>query len=68
MGAYAPTPLCSNALLQEISKKVLQPTVDGMRREGRPYVGVIYAGILFDTKTGTWKIPRKILKFQESMF
>lgn len=35
MGAYAPTPLVTPQLLAEIHSKVLKPTVDGMRREGR---------------------------------
>ena len=52
MGAYAPTPLCTDSLLEDIKKKVLIPTINGMRKESRPYIGVIYAGILLDVKTG----------------
>jgi phosphoribosylamine-glycine ligase len=44
MGAYAPTPLVTPNLLKEITRTVLQPAIDGLRREGRPYVGVIFAG------------------------
>ncbi|NP_571692.1 trifunctional purine biosynthetic protein adenosine-3 [Danio rerio] len=46
MGAYCPTPQVSDELLQEISRSVLQKTVDGMREEGAPYVGVLYAGLM----------------------
>jgi phosphoribosylamine--glycine ligase/phosphoribosylformylglycinamidine cyclo-ligase len=34
MGAYAPTQVASQAMLDEIHQTVLQPTIDGMRREG----------------------------------
>lgn len=51
MGAYCPTPQVSQELLQEIRASVLQKTVDGMREEGAPYVGVLYAGLML-TKEG----------------
>ncbi|XP_054864052.1 trifunctional purine biosynthetic protein adenosine-3-like [Amphiprion ocellaris] len=46
MGAYCPTPQVSQELLQQIRESVLQKTVDGMREEGTPYVGVLYAGLM----------------------
>jgi phosphoribosylamine--glycine ligase len=46
MGAYAPAPVFTNAMLQETIKKVLQPAVDGLRNEGRKFVGVLYAGLM----------------------
>jgi len=46
MGAYAPTPVFTNDLLQEAIEKVLQPAVDGLRNEGRKFVGVLYAGLM----------------------
>jgi phosphoribosylamine--glycine ligase len=46
MGAYAPAPLMTPALLDEVQRTVLQPTIDGLAAEGIPYVGVIYAGIM----------------------
>lgn len=46
MGAYAPAPLVSPALLDDVIRQVLQPTVDGLRAEGMPYVGVLYAGLM----------------------
>ncbi|XP_020772721.2 trifunctional purine biosynthetic protein adenosine-3 isoform X2 [Boleophthalmus pectinirostris] len=57
MGAYCPTPQVSQELLQEIRGTVLQKTVDGMREEGAPYVGVLYAGLML-TKDGP-----KVLEF-----
>ena len=46
MGAYAPSPLISEALQNHIQRTILQATVDGMRAEGMPYVGVLYAGLM----------------------
>uniref|UniRef100_A0A6Q2X6L2 ATP-grasp domain-containing protein n=1 Tax=Esox lucius TaxID=8010 RepID=A0A6Q2X6L2_ESOLU len=57
MGAYCPTPQVSHELLQQIRETVLQKTVDGMREEGAPYVGVLYAGLML-TKQGP-----KVLEF-----
>ncbi|NXQ75980.1 PUR2 protein, partial [Quiscalus mexicanus] len=57
MGAYSPAPQISKDLLQKIRETVLQKTVDGMRKEGVPYVGVLYAGLML-TKDGP-----KVLEF-----
>jgi phosphoribosylamine--glycine ligase len=57
MGAYAPAPVCSPDLLNQISQTILQPTLEGLRTEGRPYVGVLYAGLML-TERGP-----KVLEF-----
>lgn len=57
MGAYAPAPVCSPDLVENILQQVLQPAVDGMRNEGRPYSGVLYAGLML-TNAGI-----KVLEF-----
>jgi len=46
MGCYAPMAMMTPELLDEIGRRVLQPAVDGLRRRGMPYVGVLYAGIM----------------------
>jgi phosphoribosylamine--glycine ligase len=46
MGAYAPAPICSPALVAELTRTILQPAVDGMRAEGMPFTGVLYAGLM----------------------
>ena len=46
MGAYAPAPVCPPALVDELTRTVLHPTVAGMAAEGTPYVGVLYAGLM----------------------
>ncbi|MEZ4517772.1 MAG: phosphoribosylamine--glycine ligase [Chloroflexota bacterium] len=46
MGAYAPPPDVDADFIEEITRTVLQPTVDGMAAQGTPYVGVLYAGLM----------------------
>ncbi len=56
MGAYAPAPLVTPALTKLIMEKVLKPTVDSLRKEGRKYVGVIYPGLMINKATNTIKV------------
>lgn len=46
MGAYAPAPACPPGLTADITRTILQPAVDGLRSEGMPFVGVLYAGLM----------------------
>jgi phosphoribosylamine--glycine ligase len=46
MGAYAPAPILPPALVEEYTRSILQPTIDGLRAESRPFVGVLYAGLM----------------------
>jgi phosphoribosylamine--glycine ligase len=46
MGAYAPAPICPPALLEAVTATILQPTIDGLRAEGTPFVGCLYAGLM----------------------
>jgi phosphoribosylamine--glycine ligase len=46
MGAYAPAPICPPALVDELTRTILQPAVDGLRAEGTPFAGVLYAGLM----------------------
>jgi phosphoribosylamine---glycine ligase len=46
MGAYSPTPLVTPALLDEVIEKILVPMVHTMKREGRPFRGILYAGLM----------------------
>ncbi|MQA84152.1 MAG: phosphoribosylamine--glycine ligase [Streptosporangiales bacterium] len=45
MGAYSPLPWAPPTLVEDVAGAVLQPTVDEMRRRGRPYAGLLYAGL-----------------------
>ncbi len=46
MGAYAPAPVVNAAMLDEITRTILEPCVAGMAQEGCPYTGVLYAGLM----------------------
>ena len=46
MGAYAPAPVVDAELMQRIKNEIMEPTVRGMALEGRPYRGVLYAGLM----------------------
>jgi phosphoribosylamine--glycine ligase len=46
MGAYAPAPVITPELRQEVVDKILIPTVRGLAAEDRPYRGVLYAGLM----------------------
>lgn len=57
MGAYSPAPVYTPEVQEIVEKKVLKPIIEGMAAEGRPYRGVIYAGLML-TKAGP-----KVLEF-----
>ena len=46
MGAYSPAPVVTEDLMNQITREILVPTVDGMNRSGAPYKGVLYAGLM----------------------
>jgi len=45
MGAYAPLPWEPAGLADEVTKTVVQPAIDELRRRGTPYQGLLYAGL-----------------------
>jgi len=48
MGAYSPAPVVTPAVHEMAMAEVLRRTVDGMAAEGRPYRGVLYAGLMIE--------------------
>ena len=48
MGAYSPAPVVTAAIHEKAMAEVMRRTVDGMAAEGRPYRGVLYAGLMID--------------------
>ncbi|MBL8667745.1 MAG: phosphoribosylamine--glycine ligase [Rhodospirillales bacterium] len=47
MGAYSPAPIITPAVAGEIMAKIIRPVIHGLAEDGRPYVGVLYAGLMF---------------------
>ena len=46
MGAYSPAPVITEALASRIMTEIMEPAVRGMAEEGRPFQGVLYAGLM----------------------
>ncbi len=50
MGAYSPAPIVTPQLHARVMREIIQPTVQGMARDGIPYTGFLYAGLMIDAK------------------
>ena len=48
MGAYSPAPIVTPTLHAKVMREVIRPTVKGMKSEGIPYIGFLYAGLMID--------------------
>jgi phosphoribosylamine---glycine ligase len=46
MGAYSPAPIVTPALDARIMREVIEPTLRGLRADGNPYLGFLYAGLM----------------------
>ena len=46
MGAYSPAPIVTPALHARIMRAVIEPTLRGLRADGNPYLGFLYAGLM----------------------
>lgn len=46
MGAYSPAPVVTPAVHDKVMREIIMPTVDGMRADGNPYTGFLYAGLM----------------------
>ena len=46
MGSYSPAPIATPGVLDQIESEILVPIVDGLRTDGAPYRGVLYAGLM----------------------
>lgn len=51
MGAYSPSPLLAEDMLNLVSETIIAPTIAGMAAEGNPYKGFLYVGLMI-TSTG----------------
>jgi len=46
MGAYSPAPVFTDAMRDLTMERIILPTLRGMKEEGRPFVGVLFAGLM----------------------
>ena len=50
MGAYSPAPIVTPSLHARIMREIINPTVHGMTKDGIPFTGFLYAGLMIDAK------------------
>ena len=50
MGAYSPAPVVTPNVHARVMREIIQPTLDGMARDGIPYTGFLYAGLMIDAQ------------------
>lgn len=50
MGAYSPTPVCDAAMQERVMKEIVLPTLAGMKKEGSPFKGVLFVGLMIGEK------------------
>ncbi len=50
MGAYCPALVVTDELYAQIRDKIIIPTLDGMKHEGAPYKGILYAGLMITSE------------------
>ncbi len=55
MGAYTPAPVVTRKIHDRIMADVIRPTIEGMAKDGLPYTGFLYAGVMV-TADGTPKV------------
>ncbi|MEQ1809291.1 MAG: phosphoribosylamine--glycine ligase [Terricaulis sp.] len=46
MGAYSPAPIFTDAVREQTMEQIILPTLRGMKAEGNPFVGVLFAGLM----------------------
>lgn len=56
MGAYAPAPIYTEAVAQRVEQRIVTPTLAGLRAQGRPFVGVLFVGLMIDDAGCPWVI------------
>ena len=56
MGAYSPVALATPELLDRVDREVLSPTLVQMQRQGTPFSGVLYAGLMIDSSGAPWVV------------
>nr|XP_010930565.1 phosphoribosylamine--glycine ligase isoform X2 [Elaeis guineensis]XP_010930566.1 phosphoribosylamine--glycine ligase isoform X2 [Elaeis guineensis]XP_029122503.1 phosphoribosylamine--glycine ligase isoform X2 [Elaeis guineensis] len=63
MGAYSPAPVLTKELQSVVMESIILPTVKGMAAEGCKFVGVLYAGLMIEKKSGLPKLIEYNVRF-----
>ena len=62
MGAYSPAPVVSPLIHDRLMKEVIEPTIEGMKNDGIPFQGFLYAGIMIGEGSDATR-PLGVLEF-----
>ena len=62
MGCYAPTKIATPELIARIEREILQPTIDGMAKDGFPFKGCLFTGLMIGPD-GTPKVLEYNVRF-----
>jgi phosphoribosylamine--glycine ligase len=62
MGAYSPAPVVSAAIHSRVMREVITPTIEGMKADGIPFTGFLYAGLMIGDGDDATR-PIKVLEF-----
>ncbi len=46
MGAYSPAPIIDDSMRERIMREIIEPTLEAMKKVGRPFTGVLFAGLM----------------------
>lgn len=78
MGAYSPAPIVTPELMDTVIDKILVPTVHGLSKIGRPFNGVLYAGLMltsqgprvleFNTRFGDPEAQPVLMRLKTDLF
>ena len=48
MGAYSPAPIVNEPVLNKVENKIIRAAIEGMKTEGCPFIGCLYAGLMIE--------------------
>ncbi|KAL8166685.1 hypothetical protein V2J09_008184 [Rumex salicifolius] len=63
MGAYSPAPVLTKELQSVVMESIIVPTIKGMQAEGCKFVGVLFAGLMIEKKSGLPKLIEYNVRF-----
>jgi len=50
MGAYSPAPVVTDKIHQNVMETIITPTIQALQKDGTPYTGFLYAGLMIDSE------------------
>jgi len=61
MGAYAPAPIVTDEIMEQVKREIIEPVLRGLREESRTYRGVLYCGVMI--KNGRARVVEFNVRF-----